>query len=202
MKPEVIRQRGLGAVALLVLGGVVWLLLFGADPELVVDRRTQIPPAPELAPFEVEEPQPPGRVEPVDTPLLESESTASTPGEPHPAGGSESSAADDDQPIIPSAAEPAAQPEPGLDSRGLPEAWVVQVASFGNADNAALLRDRLREQGFKAYTESVTTGGGRSTRVLVGPKLSRGQAEQDKAAIDKAFGLNSLVSRFDPNDGR
>lgn len=216
MKAEGIKQRGLGAVALLVLAGVVWLLLFGTDPEPAIDTRSHIPPAPEQLPFEVAEPRIPSGVEPVDTPLLpeavepalaEEPATEPAPADgatPPPAAGTPAAEppAADPQSIDPAPRHPTAAGESGLDPRGLPEAWVVQVVSLSNAGNAMQMRDRLREQGYKAYTETVNTAGGTATRVLVGPKLSREQAERDKAAIDKALGLSSLVVRFDPNSGR
>lgn len=232
MKAEGIKQRGLGAAALLVLAGVVWLLLFGTDPEPAIDTRSRIPPAPELTPYEVAEPRMPSDVEPVDTPLLPDAAESASTAQPGTAAQAPSTAqtdrsepnADDTAPASPAAEQPpapesqpagtvpdAAQPrqptvsaadEPGLDQRGLPEAWVVQVASLGNAGNAMKLRDQLREQGYKAYTETVSAANGTATRVLVGPKLSREQAERDKASIDKALGLSSLVVRFDPNSGR
>lgn len=211
MKTEGIKQRGLGAVALLVLAGVVWLLLFGTDPEPAIDTRSHIPPAPEQTPFEVAEPRIPDDIEPVDTPLLPKTVGPAPSGEP----GAESAVVDDarpptateplvadPQPIEPAPRHPAEVSEPGLDSRGLPEAWVVQVVSLSNAGNAMQMRDRLREQGYKAYTETVDIANGTAVRVLVGPKLSREQAERDKVAIDKALGLSSLVMRFDPGSGR
>lgn len=213
MKAEV-KQRGVGAVALLVLGGVVWLLLFGGGADEIVDTRSQIPHPPELIPYEVAEPRQPAIVEPVDAirpeavpPASGSTAAATSQTESTEAPSAAPSAAGDRDDTETGAAAPevveAGQPvhEPGLDSSGVPEAWVVQVASLGSADNARLLRDRLREQGYKAYTEPTRTATGVATRVLVGPKLSREQADRDKAAIDEALGLNTLVIRFQRNEG-
>lgn len=191
MSPGVTRQRSVGAVALLVLTGVMWLLLFGLDQEPEMDLRSQIPSAPEFTPYRPEEPRPPEGVEAVETPAL-----------PMAEDGLDTSDADSlGEPLQSSAAadqEPTASIEPGLDEQGLPRAWVIQVASLSSRAKAEALRDQLRAAGHKAYTEAGANG---TTRVLVGPKLHRQQLERDKQAIDEALGLDSLILRFDPAGG-
>ncbi len=83
-------------------------------------------------------------------------------------------------------------------SRSLAGAWVVQLGSFGNADNARRLRDNVREQGFSSHLQQISRGETSLTRVFCGPFADKASAEQAKRQLDAAFGLNSLVTS---NDG-
>ncbi|WP_336366591.1 SPOR domain-containing protein [Marinobacter sp. C2H3] len=80
-------------------------------------------------------------------------------------------------------------------SGSLEGAWVVQLGSFGNPDNARRLRDKAREQGYSAHLQEVTRGDVKLVRVFSGPYADRQQAEGAKGRIDKAFGLKSLVTQ-------
>ncbi|AKO52709.1 sporulation protein [Marinobacter psychrophilus] len=95
-----------------------------------------------------------------------------------------------------------AQPEPGPQteeefSRSLEGAWVVQLGSFGDADNARRLRDSAREKGYSSHLQEFSRGDTRLTRVFSGPFASKSESEAAKAALDKAFSLNSLVTSPD-----
>lgn len=106
-----------------------------------------------------------------------------------------------------SADEPGSTEESGStdpDSSGESEAaagegaWVVQVASFRSADSARNLRDRLQAEGYRAYMRSASTSVGEVSRVYIGPKVDRSEAEKAKAAIDASLKVESLVLRFEP----
>ena len=95
-----------------------------------------------------------------------------------------------------------ARPEPNPQteeefSRSLEGAWVVQLGSFGDADNARRLRDNAREKGYSSHLQEFSRGDTRLTRVFSGPFASKSEAEAAKAALDKAFSLNSLVTSPD-----
>jgi DedD protein len=95
-----------------------------------------------------------------------------------------------------------ARPEPSLQtedefSRSLEGAWVVQLGSFGDGDNARRLRDSAREKGYSSHLQAFSRGDTRLTRVFSGPFASESEAGAAKAALDKAFSLNSLVTRPD-----
>lgn len=111
-------------------------------------------------------------VRPVVTPLAnaapERSAGPAKPARPAPKPASPPSAA---APKPVSQAKPAGTAEAGARSGG----WVVQLASFGKAQNALALRDKLRQQGFEAFTGKATTANGAVTRVYIGP-------EPDKAA--------------------
>jgi len=78
--------------------------------------------------------------------------------------------------------------------RSLEGAWVVQLGSFGNSDNARRLRDQVREKGYGSHLQEVVRGDTTLTRVFSGPFASKSEAESAKRALDDAFGLNSLVT--------
>ena len=58
------------------------------------------------------------------------------------------------------------------------QSFVVQLGAFSNAQNATRLAAKVRDNRFSAYTEVVSTSGGKRTRVRVGPYPTRAAAEQ------------------------
>lgn len=82
-------------------------------------------------------------------------------------------------------------------SGSLAGAWVVQLGSFGNANNAQRLRDKVLEMGYGAHLQQVSRGDTSLTRVFSGPFVNKDDAARAKAALDKAFGLNGLVTTGD-----
>ncbi len=87
--------------------------------------------------------------------------------------------------------------EPSAEARGLPVAWVIQCGSFGQQANAEALMARLREAGYKAYSEPLQRSNGTLYRVLVGPALNRDRAESLQAEINRRFKLKAILSRFE-----
>ncbi|HCW90974.1 MAG TPA: sporulation protein [Marinobacter sp.] len=73
-------------------------------------------------------------------------------------------------------------------------AWVVQLGSFGNADNARRLRDKVREMGHSSHLQEVVRGDSTLTRVFSGPYVDKAEAEKAKQTLDAAFSINSLVT--------
>ena len=71
--------------------------------------------------------------------------------------------------------------------------FAVQVGAFGNAAEAAKLRDRLRGLGIAAFTDTVATDKGRLTRVKAGPVSSRADADRLKAQVKAKAGLDGIV---------
>lgn len=77
-----------------------------------------------------------------------------------------------------------------------PGAWAVQVGSFAQETNALVLRDRLRQQGFEAFTEEVSSEGRSLWRVRVGPVPTRERAEALKAELEEQRGSEALVTSY------
>lgn len=71
--------------------------------------------------------------------------------------------------------------------------WAVQLAAFSTEADANLLRDRLRNAGFAAYTDDVRSGGKTLWRVRAGPETERGGAEQLRAAIKSKLKIEGVL---------
>lgn len=168
-----LKQRLVGAVILICAGIVAWAWLFGGAPGPTVDTTSRIPTPPTMAPEPLPEPSP------------------TRPEQPEPAR-------IDPAPVREPDGE---QPEFLLDGAGLPAAWILQVASLSSADSAERLRKRLQEAGHRATLESEDREGAAVHRVLVGPVLTREQAERIKAEIDQELDVDTLVRRFNPVPG-
>lgn len=97
-----------------------------------------------------------------------------------------------EEPEAPESVEPAEKAE---FTRSLEGAWVVQLGSFGNEDNARRLRDKVLAMGYGAHLQQFSSGGSTLTRVFSGPFVNRTDAEKAKASLDKEFGLKSLVTQ-------
>ncbi|MFO7528841.1 MAG: SPOR domain-containing protein [Marinobacter sp.] len=89
------------------------------------------------------------------------------------------------------------EPENAEFARSLDGAWVVQLGSFGNPDNARRLRDQVREKGYGSHLQKLNRGDTVLTRVFSGPFASKTEAEAAKRVLDDAFKLNSLVTEGD-----
>lgn len=103
------------------------------------------------------------------------------------------------QPAAPGKPEPAenTEQENAEFTRSLEGAWIVQLGSFGNGDNARRLRDSVREKGYSSHLQEVVRGDNTLTRVFSGPFAEKSKAEAAKRALDEAFSLNSLVTSGD-----
>lgn len=110
-------------------------------------------------------------------PVVKTEALPPEPAAPKPA-----------QPVA-TAPKPAEAPKPAASGTG----FAVQVGAFGNAAEAAKLRDRLRAAGFTAFTETVNSDKGALTRVRVGPVLSRAEADQLRAQVSAKAGVSGIV---------
>ncbi len=76
----------------------------------------------------------------------------------------------------------------------LASAWVVQVGSFARSDNAAKLEASLRDAGFPAFVDTVTTPKGLRYRVRVGPVLDKDEAARLAERIHERLGLKGFVA--------
>jgi DedD protein len=98
----------------------------------------------------------------------------------------------------PSADDKAAEPVSGGQGdfeRTLEGAWVLQLGSFGNEENARRLRDNVRDRGYGAHLQEVERGDQRLVRVFSGPFAEKAEAEKAKEVLDKAFGVKALVTK-------
>lgn len=194
------KQRLVGGLVLVALAVIFVPVLFNLQPSRPLDETTQIPEAPEIEPVTIDEPTKPVVVrEPVvdadefflvgeEQPVIDQTAAAAM---------EEKSVADNIRPAEPPAAKPPA-PAPGLNEDGLPESWLVQVASYREAATADKLVARLANAGFKAFVREARAGGTTVYRVFVGPHILRKNAEDEKKLIDASLGVKSIITPFEP----
>lgn len=82
---------------------------------------------------------------------------------------------------------------PETDDSAPLRAWVVQVGSFNDEENANALRDQIRKAGYPSYVESATSQAGIKYRVRVGPELDRQRAIDQRDRIASKFKLKGIV---------
>lgn len=78
------------------------------------------------------------------------------------------------------------------------KAWSIQLATFGNVQNAMDLQHKLREAGYSAYTIQSFHKDKLFTRVLVGPQLDHLAAERLMKKLEEAYKVQAMVVPFDP----
>ena len=226
LRGDSLKQRLVGGIALLVIGVIAWFWLLSADsPVDPVSRTTQIPPAPDIQPFDVPEPKslsdvPPSNVAATEAPTgAKAQDLPAASAPPVVERSSPNEAKSVDRPVaVPAPSRPisppktiaqksqsvvekapVAKPKEGfeLDQQGLPVAWVVQVGLFSTQSSADKVKATLQQKGFKAYSEAYKTANApNGFKVFVGPKLSRERADEQKRAIDAALKVDSKVVRF------
>lgn len=207
-----LKQRVIGALVLVSLAVIFVPMLFDEPHSERSSRVIDLPEEPPFPEVDVSDPVAPAtpvapsyRVEettPTSEPVSAQPTPVSEPVEPQPAETAEPVAPvpapeAEPEPQV-SAPEPAPEPVTASEYRNALEgAWIVQLGSFGNAENARRLRDQAREKGYSSHLQEVSRGDSVLTRVFCGPFAEKAEAERAKRALDAAFGLNSLVSSGD-----
>jgi DedD protein len=207
MKPldDGLKQRLVGAIAILALAAIFLPVIFDRDPIVPVDRNTQIPPAPEIVSVKVDQPIPTDVVDLAPEPDAMYEPTpdnAVGAVQEKPVGVVDENSVVDGEPVqLDGAAveprKPAAD-APGLNAAGVPLSWVLQVASLREQSGAERLRAQLLEKKYSAFIREAKLNNGSIYRVYVGPKLDKAALAKEKAQIDASFRLDSIILEFTP----
>ncbi len=77
-------------------------------------------------------------------------------------------------------------------------AWVVQVGSFIEDQNAKELVARLRKQHYHAYTRRLNTPMGIVTRVYIGPEIRRDRADKLLLKMQEKYSIKGVVMPYQP----
>lgn len=210
------KQRLVGAMVLMSLGVIFLPSLFSreGDGRVAVNTQSLIPPKPDVRTIVIESPQATTQI-PAPSPNdafqpdaesalseqeIESILNASTAKKAKDAKVSASkdlaSKAPKTKEPSPKKSTPAPTPTIKLDKKGLPESWVIQIASFQSQSHADALNKKLLDKNYKAYVRSVKTSKGQFYRVLVGPYIDLSRAATAKKDIDKIYRLKSQILRF------
>lgn len=202
-----LKQRLIGALVLIAIAVIFLPSLFSGEHGRRLDTRTQIPPAPETKVVVIEQPKPiadmPKAPKPEAmyqlleeddaTPVKSAKKTAEAKSDPAVLSEKPKS---DKQPV---ADAPKAVPvAPALDARKIPKAWAIQVASYNTEARANSLVNQLIGDGYKAFLHPAVIGKGKVYRVLVGPKIDRGDALKVKAELDKQLKVSAILVKFQP----
>ncbi len=178
-----LRQRVVGALVLVALAIVFLPMLLDLGGSYTVDTTRRIPPAPEIKPVQIAQPELPADL----LPAKEEKSIFALEEKEEVQG--KSSGLEDKKAVA---------DEPRLTKHGLPEAWVIQVGSFKDKSNAEELRERLISVSYKAFVRAADVEGVKKYRVFVGPKGVKNKLLADQRAIDKQFGIKSWLVKFEP----
>jgi DedD protein len=176
------KQRIIGAAVLLGLAVIILPLLLDFDGSYTLDTRSQIPPRPDIMPIEIAEP----------APIADNEGSKDA-DEMFLFEASREEAENRESGEFPQPEEP-----PGLNSEGIPKAWILQVASFTDAETANSLTEKLLSDQYKAYWRRSEVNSKPIYRVYVGPKVSQTDLLVEKKDIENKFRLKTLLLRFEP----
>jgi DedD protein len=192
---EQLKRRLVGAAVIvsLIVIFVPMLLDDSVDSEQA-DLAPQIPDKPKALQHELPaqeilpDPIPPAPVtnEPVAPPAVESS----------PAESEQMTSEPIEQARSPSRMEDSRDEGKTEAARPTPAAWLVQVGSFTQQENATKLVEKLREADFPAQLQEVTIGGKRHYRVQMLPQLDKKDAEVLIERIKKEFALTATLLRY------
>jgi len=76
------------------------------------------------------------------------------------------------------------------------KAWVIQVGSFANRQNAHGLTLKLQKLGYQAYEEQISTKKGNIVRVRIGPEANHARAKKIRTDIQRRMNLSGLVVSY------
>jgi len=122
--------------------------------------------------------------------------------EPVPAPAGEVAAADTTAPVVepatPTTPEPAAPVADRSETAVSMGDWAVQVASFGSAQSAAEVRERLERLGHIVQRDEIVRGDSTLLRLRTGPYPSRDAADQARQQIVSTVrGVQPIVIQLD-----
>ena len=178
-----LKKRLIGAAVLASLAVIFVPMLFEEAPP----GPPAIPPLPGKPPVTDFASQMLRDTLPDVTPLAPDEPKVAEPAKAPPAAAAEPT----QRPVKKPERSKPPTPQPGL------TAWVIQVGSFSNRDNARKLVGRLRDADLPTPDpELVTINGKRFYRVRVGPVVERARAEGMVAKVSAVAGTQAKVQRY------
>jgi len=81
-----------------------------------------------------------------------------------------------------------------LDS--VPQAWVLQIASFSDQNNAMGLVDAIRKMGMDVYTKNLKTNSGTLVQVYVGPYIKFEKVKQLQHQLQQMLHLRGAIKQY------
>jgi DedD protein len=77
-------------------------------------------------------------------------------------------------------------------------AWVIQVGSYKNKENALRIANTLRANGYRAFIQRISTALGENTRVFVGPENKQAAARELAQQLENNMHLRGIVISYKP----
>lgn len=200
---ESIKHRLIGAAVLAAIAVLFLPSFFKDRQQYQVDTSSQIPGRPSITAVDFNEPTRPEGIEPAPAPETmflpdESESVVAQIPPPEQAAVAAEVSSSNQSASSTATTSAASVPVMPLSAQGLPDTWVIQVASLSVQAAANKLRDQLQADGHKAYVRAVTGASATTYRVFIGPKQDKAEAITIKTELDKRLKVNSLVLPFKP----
>ena len=206
-----LKRRLIGATVLISLAIIFLPMILEHEP-LMVDRgeMTPIPEAPDekfkssLIRDEVLEDKPQVAANPVvpaapqkdpaPAPAVEITPTAPATADAAPTAKPEPVKPEPAKQAPKAVEKPAPAPE---QAKPGPSAWVIQVGSFSNQENAKKLVERLRKAGLDTMDpQPAVVNGKQLYRVKVGPELDKRNAKKLLPKVKQVAGLQGTVIRY------
>ncbi len=191
-----LKHRLIGAAFLAAIAVIFLPSFFKEKQDNQLSTKSQIPVRPGIVPVEFNAPKPIPDIEPAPAP--ETMFVPNEVAEQAINSSVASSLISTHKSISVTAPVKNAVTAMPLNAQDLPNAWVVQVGSFGTKEAANKVRDDLQVEGFKAYVRTVLNGDSSISRVYIGPKLDKAEALSIKVQIDKRLKVKSMVMQFRP----
>ncbi|MDT0594586.1 SPOR domain-containing protein [Glaciecola petra] len=76
-------------------------------------------------------------------------------------------------------------------------AWVIQLGSFRHEKNVRELIKTLKQAGYRAFSQPITTSAGELNKVFVGPELDRESLEQALPHLNELTKLKGKITAFE-----
>jgi DedD protein len=177
-----LKQRLVGAAVLVALGIIFLPAIFNGGRLRREANLEEIPPGPVLVPVELNEPVRPEKAEKLG--VEEENASKLFLLEAREQDGDEVARA--------------IEAGPSLGKEGLPEAWVLQVASFSDDQHAEELKEKLQQKKYRAFIRRIQKDDKTLVRVMIGPEMDAGKLSEIKRTVDKEFKVKSLIVKFKP----
>lgn len=87
-------------------------------------------------------------------------------------------------------------PSVPADAGAVKAGYVVQVAAVGKQADADRMVDKLRKQGYTAFTEAINTDNGKVWRVSIGPEINKKRAKDIATKVGKSYGTKPMVQSY------
>jgi len=78
------------------------------------------------------------------------------------------------------------------------QAWVIQLGRFRHKNNVNELLNKLKKNGYTAFTKPIKTQNGTLTKVFIGPELRKQALDKKLPLLKKLTNVQGKVARFYP----